>query len=415
MFNKYKRIIEKIVDIKRYLNLIFLNSLVILFPLNQQYHFRPFPSVDGFIIDYLILKISIIEVILILIFIFNFYKILEAAKLILRSTFFWILIVFISIAVFRSNYLVLALYENSILIIYFLIGNYIFHNLGDLNVNLLRNSLKFWVIVLSLLGYVQFYTQGSVLNNYYLFGEFPYSSEHYHVKQKSIIFDNFIPPYAIFSHSNIFGAYLIFMLFFLRVLKSDSRIFYLLVFTCLLIIGSTACLLAFFILIASRHLAFDQIKNLIFYFLILCLGVLFLNSYKYSSYLGDFSIYRRLYMFDLSLTYFINNPLMLLFGSGYYNYFLEIKENLFSYEIVRFFQPQHFGFFFLIWQYGLLFLLIISVLVTKYLPKSTADFLRVLLLVVVLSCFDHYIFTNHQFKVLLLLVIPYSLKIKNSI
>ena len=116
MFNKYKKIIEKIVDIKSYLNFILLNLLVILFPLNQQYHFRPYPSVDGFIIDYLILKVSIPEILVVLLLTINFN---ECLKIVFSKEYFKVIsaiVLFFLVSILRSNYPLLAIYENILLL-----------------------------------------------------------------------------------------------------------------------------------------------------------------------------------------------------------------------------------------------------------------------------------------------------------
>lgn len=415
MFNINKKINDKIVDIKPKLNQIVFALLILFFPLNQQYHFRPFPSVEGFIIDYLIVKISIIELLIISIVIFNFSDVLNILKKFIKKWYFWGFLLIIFQSILRSDYFLLALYESLILLLIVLLGFLFFKNQELLNKPLLVKSIKFWLIILSILGIIQFVTQESVFDNYALTGEFPYNSDYYHIKQKGLIFDESIPPYSIFSHSNIFGAYIIFLLIFLRVFNKDSIYFYFLVAFDLVIIGSSACMLAFVVFIISLKLKTKYVKYLILGIPVVLLGIYFLNSYKYLDFREDSSVYRRLYMFDLSSSKFIESPEILLFGSGYFNYFNTVKSDLYRFELVRFFQPPHFSVFLIIWNYGILFILLLLFLIYRNLEKINLSLSRVLLVIVVLIFFDHYLITNHQIKVLLMLLIPYSLKIKNSI
>jgi hypothetical protein len=415
MFNKYKKIIEKIVDIKNYLNFILLNLLVILFPLNQQYHFRPYPSVDGFIIDYLILKVSIPEILVVLLLAIN-YK--ECLKIVFSKEYFKVIsaiVLFFLVSILRSNYPLLAIYENILLLVCFVLGIYFYKNLKVLNKNLLVQSIKVWIVLLTLLGITQFVTQGSVFNNYPLTGEFPYTEDYYHIKQKNIFFENLIPPYTIFSHSNIFGGYLIFLFILLNTLEGFKKIFLILSIFNLILVGSVACLVAFSIYLLTLKVDLRKTSILFKFIFYLSLAIYLIYSYRYLEFRGDYSIYRRLYMFDLSLNYFISNPINFLFGSGYFNYFGLIKDSLYRYELVRFFQPPHFAFNFIIWQYGFVFLSFVLLLFTKLYSKINAATLRALVVVLILFSFDHYLITNHQFKIIFLLFFPYSLNLKNGI
>jgi hypothetical protein len=120
-------------------------------------------------------------------------------------------------------------------------------------------------------------------------------------------------------------------------------------------------------------------------------------------------------MFDLSSNYFIDHPLEFLFGSGYFNYFQKIKLDLYNYEIVRFFQPPHYAPVLIIWQYGFVFLILILIVILRNFKNFNQNFLRFLLIILVLGSFDHYILTNHQHRILFVIVIPYSLKNKNRV
>ena len=398
---------------------LILLGLTCLFPLNQQLHLKPFPSVDGFIIDYLIVKISLPELLLVLLTVLQIGAIREFLRnsILTRYTSTGFLILSVLTTIF-SNYKLLSIYENLIILLLILnLGVFLKYS-KDLKLDLFVKSVKFWLILLSILGFFQFFLQKSVLNNYALFGEFPYSEDYYHVKQKGFLFEDLIPPYAIFSHSNIFGGFVLLAIMFLGISKKDSFYFHTLTVVLLLIIGSLNIFLCYLLWVVLTKL--PKLKNLyvsfsktVFLLFIIYFLQLFL-SLNYFSYSGNFSLYRRLYMFDLSINLLVENPKYLFF-SGYYNYFGIAKESLYIYEIVRFFQPPHNLFNLLIWQYGVVFLVSFLVLLNKAFQKIPQDLVKFLSVILVASMFDHFFLTNHQLKFFVFLIIPYSLIAKNSI
>ena len=400
------------------INCLILLGLTVLFPLNQQLHVKPFPDVDGFIIDYLMLKISIPELLIILITIFQIRPILDSIKserLVQYAALIFSL--FSIVSILFSRYQVVAIYEN--LIIVLLILNLLpFIRSPYLNLNLFINSIKIWMVLLSILGFSQFWLQESILNSYALFGEFPYSEDYYHIKQKGFLFEDLIPPYAIFSHSNIFGGFILLSIMFLGVVKKDSIYFHLTSLLLFLIIGSLNILICYLIWIAFTKIPGISKKEISFakiFFLLLTIYFLQLfMSLKYAEYSGNFSLFRRLYMFDLSFNSFIENPAN-LFISGYYNYFYIVKDQLYRYEVVRFFQPPHNLFNILIWQYGVLFLISLFMLLNYLFKRIPQDLVKLVSVVLIASMFDHFFITNHQLKFFVFLIIPYSLIAKNSI
>ena len=379
------------------INCLILLGLTVLFPLNQQLHVKPFPDVDGFIIDYLMLKISIPELLIVLITIFQIRPILDSIKserLVRYVTLTFSL--FSTVSILFSKYQMVAIYENLIMVL--LILNLLpFIRSSYLNLNLFVNSIIIWMVLLSILGFSQFWLQESVLNSYALFGEFPYSEDYYHIKQKGFLFEDLIPPYAIFSHSNIFGGFILLSIMFLGVAKKDSIYFHLTSLLLFLIIGSLNILICYLIWIAFTKISRISRKEISFakvFFLLLTIYFLQLfMSLNYAEYSGNFSLFRRLYMFDLSFNSFIENPTN-LFISGYYNYFYIVKDQLYRYEVVRFFQPPHNLFNILIWQYGVLFLISLFMLLNYLFKRIPQDLVKLVSVV---------------------LVIPYSLIAKNSI
>ena len=120
-------------------------------------------------------------------------------------------------------------------------------------------------------------------------------------------------------------------------------------------------------------------------------------------------------MFDLFRIEFVASPVNFILGSGYFNYFEVVKNNLYDYEVVRFFQPPHNLFNLLIWQYGVLFLIFLGWFLVRNFKRVNPELAKFLLVILVASMFDHFFLTNHQIKFFIFLVIPYSLNRQNSI
>jgi len=387
--------------------------IVILFPLNQQLHLRPFPSIDGRIIDYLIIKISIVEVFLICFTILNIPNLIKLFIDLYKKHFqfligFLSLLLLVSLNTYVSKYPLLSIYEN--LVILLIILNSL--TLGNLNwnvaYNLLHKSLKIWMILLVILGFLQVIYQSSILNSYKFFGEFPYESSNYHIKQDGLLFDNLIPAYGIFSHSNIYGAFFLCSLMFLFLLKKQTPLH--------IIIGSLGVLLSGslnILICLSLFLIFFYFKlnsKLLYLYLILSFIVLNILSFDFQKYEGNHSIYRRIYMTNISNEYFYQKPVNFIFGFGYYNYFTEVAERLYRYEIIRFFQPPHNLIYLLIWNYGIIFVTILAYLWFKFSKSTHSSYQLLFLVILAVSMFDHFFFTNHQLKMLVFLILPYSLK-----
>ena len=114
-------------------------------------------------------------------------------------------------------------------------------------------------------------------------------------------------------------------------------------------------------------------------------------------------------MINLSNIKFSEDIFGAITGFGYYNYFKIVSEDLFFYEIIRFFQPPHNVFYLIVWNYGLIFLIAFLILLFKLIKNAGKEFKIFFLILILISMFDHFIFTNHQIKMLLFLILPYSI------
>ena len=402
-----KKIIEKYVN---KISTILILLIIITFPINQQIHFRPFPTVDGFIIDYLILKVSLPEVLILCLFVLNSWRIFNSFTRIHFLIFFSFVFILI-LSIFSSKYKSLSIYENLIWLTVFVNGYLLYKKPELVDAVFLSKSIKIWIIILFVLGFAQFINQGSVFNNYRWTGEFPYSERNLFIKQRGNILTDFMPPMGIFSHANIFGAYILFLLVILNFLKKDAFKYHFCSLGIIILTGSIPVIIAYFSFIF--FIRYYRFLNPKFIYILLFFSFLpiFLDSKYFSE---NFSIFRRVYLLDISENYFLNNPLNLVFGSGYYNYFSIIRGELWNYEIIRFFQPPHNIFILILWNYGLVFLILFIFLLVKTLKTLSKKYLQILFLIIFLGTFDHYLITNHQFRVLYLFI-PYSIFYKNDV
>jgi len=413
MFLNLKKYIETNVN---KLNSILILLITLIFPLNQQYHLRPFISVEGFIIDYLILKISAQEVIIFLILVLNLVFIIKFFRNLRILSVLLLFLTFIFLSVLNSRYTLLAFYDNLIWVLIVFCSILFIKKPEIIKQDVVVKSIKFWLIFLVILGCFQFLNQGSIFNNYHIFGEYPYSENNLFIKQRNTLLSDFVPSMGIFSHSNIFGAYYLFLLFLLRCFKKDRVIFHIFGVIVFLITGSLPVLIAYCIWFLL--LTFPNLLNFRLIFLILFLNTfaLFITPNLIDSKVSEnnYSVFRRAYLLDISKEYFINNPLKFLFGFGYMNYFSIVKNDLWDYEIIRFFQPPHNIFIFIIWNYGFIFLALGFCLFYKIYKSGNFETKVFILLVLILGSFDHYIVTNHQIQILGILI-PYSLISKNKV
>jgi len=418
-----KNIIEKYVN---KISSILISLIIATLPINQQIHFRPFPTVDGFIIDYLIFKVSLPEILILSFLLFNIWRIFSNFN---RNNYIFltIFLALILYSTYLSEYKSVAIYENLIWVSVVLSGVFIYRNPDLINQSILEKLIKFWLIVLFVLGLSQFFNQGSVFNNYRLTGEFPYSESNLFIKQRGNILRDFLPPMGIFSHANIFGAYILFLLVILYFFKKDSLKYHFCALWIIVLTGSLPVILSYFIFLTFKLLTLNLslfkkypiLKRYKFlgFIIILTAFPLFsilpfvLNPFDFFE---NFSIFRRVYLFDISENYFIENPVNLFFGSGYYNYFSIIRKDLWNYEVIRFFQPPHNIFVLILWNYGLIFLIVLFLFVLNLKNYANEKTLIFLFLFIFLGSFDHYLTTNHQFRILYF-IFPYSIFYKNDV
>jgi len=294
-------------------------------------------------------------------------------------------------------------------------------------------SIAVNLLLLCVLGFLQFYRQSSVFNNYLFFGEQPYSVFTPFISKESFNGVARIPPYATFLHPNIFAGYLVISLtlllgYFLSRKKRQtvpSVLFILTGAVALFLTKSytawTAFVLGLLLLLFVRHVLMRHIKNArlitpVFLFLtltIILLGLLF-PFYKNrvvmllpnDSITSTLSVERRSALLEASYKMLFQRP---FFGWGINSFTYSFKPFYRFQERVIFNQPVHNVFALVSTETGLVGALLFLVLIfyaVYYSVRHDGFFYSVALIqIIFLSSFDHYFFTIPQTQLLFILTL----------
>ena len=275
--------------------------------------------------------------------------------------------------------------------------------------------LSFSILFLCVLGFFQFFKQGSVFNNYLFLGEQPYSFSTKNINKESLFGFTVVPPYGLFRHPNILGGFLcvtllwifsrLFELIELRKTELRSKLYFKLyvgVFTSgvlLLLLTFSMFSIGFFVLGVALYLLKERkeflsvLAGVILVALVSSVFVFFLIPEVFSE---DPSFERREILLSTSYSML---PSSFLFGAGPGNSVAEMSSFL-PYTLgARFLQPVHNIFVLTLLESGIFVLIFFLVLLGLTLKKALREkpLLAISLVqVVALGCFDHYFLTIHQ-------------------
>lgn len=378
----------------------------------------------GVLVDYLIPTVYLTDILIFFLILFwdldilvnkPRYKFNVSVLSIFLTLFVFIVTLSFSVTSYPSLFKFIKYFE---LILFFLYTGLSF----DLKVNFEKIATVFSLSILfeSSLGFLQWLSGSSVFNNYLFFGEQPYNYKTAGIIHESFLGFSKIPPYGTFPHPNVFGGFLsIFLVAIIYFSITNKKLRTLHVgavlygFLTLILIQSTAAWvslgvgLGFLILVKL----FGRKALLVGAALIvmLNLGLLSANNTKISSYAA--SVYRRQDLIESSVLMIKAKPLT---GVGL-NLF---TSNLEKYKKVRgpirFIQPVHNIFLLLLAESGvfpfLAFLLFLKNLFTKSLEKGVSALPVVLILqLLILGTFDHYLLTIQQGMLLFWLTLGIAL------
>jgi len=242
---------------------------------NLGLHFiQNFSYVRGILVDYAI-PVIFVQDILVLVLAFEMLWFKKEAWAKIPSQVKGLLFVFLLIAAisaFFSANTSLSLFGlsrlalNLILFFYILLASkknsYLFNKVSKI--------LLITTIFLIFLGIAQWFNQGSIFNNYLIFGEQPYSVTAHQIAIENLFGRKVVGSYGLFKHPNIFGGFLsITLLWVLTILKSPRSKAILLafgiiaLFTTLSVTAWVSFILGLFFLSLLRRIAFAKSRLLI--------------------------------------------------------------------------------------------------------------------------------------------------------
>ncbi len=281
----------------------------------------------------------------------------------------------------------------------------------------------------SSLAFAQFLRGGSVFPGYLFFGEQPYSFSTYGVSHTMLLGHSYVLPLGTFQHTNVLGAFLVFVLTFVlggERLSWSSLILLLLGFFA---VFSTFSFLALAVLGVSVALLLLP-KRFFCPVLLLTLSLAFSVSVLLSAksldlsfnmlpFLAESSLRHRYLLAQLALNG-VKHSWLLGLGLGSLPRF--VADTAHSGVLLTFIQPVHNTWLLLLAEVGLLpvlYLLVFGYLLfvrlcTFFKSPASGRYVRLLLVLlsqlVLFSLFDHFVFTSPQFLLLSCLTIGIALQ-----
>lgn len=286
----------------------------------------------------------------------------------------------------------------------------------------------FWTFFLAVLAFAQWFKQGSVFNNYLIFGEQPYTFSTPGIVRENFFGRTKVPPYGIFRHPNTFAAFISFAVLFVAGIsgKFSKRVgvrllIYSLGFVTLLLTMSRFVFIGFLLSLLFLYFPNKRVKPCV-------LGMLtwgaFLNFALFLPLdiplLETTSLLRRRNLLQIGFAIFKDFP---LFGVGLNNFLYLVDSYAVMLDLPKFTQPIHniymlflvetgvFGFGLFVWflrhVFKGLFGKIDCLKDSSRIPSLLVVLLGFLLFV---SFFDHFLITSHQIQLLFWLTLGFSLQ-----
>lgn len=397
-------------------DLIFFYLLILILPTQLGKHFWPqFSFINGLRIDYLSPTLYLTDIVILLIFIFSIKELLVK----IQKKYFSVFLLFISLLLtgilISKNpgaglYGLIKFLEFSFLFVYVSLRK------SEIKENLIVFLMSLSVIYESLISILQYFNGGSLNGIFYFLGERFYNAQTPGIANVSINGELFLRPYGTFSHPNVLAAFLVMymiviMFFLLRKAKGFLKVF--LIAT--IILGTTSLLFTFsrtgilswvLVLFLSFANAFlKKYKNFtrnfsLFVLLFISLLMIFyfpLSQRIFNFNLTDQSITQRETLINDSFKMISNYPLL---GVGVNNFLNNLHNNSLPYLL----QPVH-NIYLLVFAetgiLGFLFLIFfIFILLKKIYVHHSFESLVILMVILLMSSFDHYFLTIQQGQIL---------------
>lgn len=418
---------------------IFFWGTLILLPVNLGYHFILKSSyVTGFLVDYLIPTVYLQDIFAFLCIVFwilsgkgNFIALITSylkqsflSRIALLYVYTCLLTVLIS-ANFESSFLAFVR-----LLLYFFFALYAtLYVRSEWRLSVVAKIFAYHLVVLGILGTLQFFKQGAVFNNYLILGEQPYTASTYGITLENFFDTVRVPAYALFRHPNVFAGFVSLLLMWVywqvEVKGNREKIFIWAFLAGVLSLLFTVSYFAFLSFLLG--IALIKFKDRLLpqrFIILICFG-LFVSAVflpllnKGTVYLYEASPLRFTYdasplRFTYEASSFYRRSSLLtasyklikenfLFGVGYNDSTKYIEKYLPALGAVRFVQPVHNMFVLAFLETGffggILFLVLVIVAIFKSYTRNYLLFVNLLQLLV-LGSFDHYFYTIHQTQLL---------------
>lgn len=400
--------------------------LTLFLPTQFGKHFiTNFSFAKGIRIDYLSPTLYFTDILILIIFLFSIKKVLQILINKYKKNFFLYLLflLFLLVGIFSSKNYLAGLYVFIKFIEFSYLGVYAVINLKTLSKNVLATCFGLGIISESLLAIFQYLNQGSFQGIFYFFGERTFNGQTPGIANASINGALVLRPYATFSHPNVLAGYLnlavIFYLYFLKQPITKIRLIVILIaaFGALVSLSRVGILIFlisvgifFCITIFEKYKKGKSNPRYFIYALMAGFFIAFVyfifenNSLFVQRFLGlrlnDESVLQRGLLVKEALEMFFKNP---VFGVGLGNFIPNLGKTFLAPGQL---QPVHNIFLLILAETGFVGLISFIFLFKKIISKTkNIYFLMVIISLIALGGFDHYLLTLQQGQLLFVLAV----------
>lgn len=414
------------------LSLTFFYLLVLFLPTQLGKHFFPeFTFVYGLRIDYLSPTIYLTDIFIFLIFVFSVKKITKIIRSKYKKQSLYFILFFISLflGVYVAKNPPTGYYSILKLLEYVYLGIFVYLNFKKINKNKLVVCLISGILLESILAIIQYFNQGSFQNIFYFLGERKFNPQTPGIANASINGKLILRPYGTFSHPNVLAGYLCLFSIFLLSLKSKINKYLILIiltfatFGIFISLSRTAVsvwmlfIITVFIFTIVEKYKKDKLNrnNISWKLLILvatmCLLVANLNLTNrfFLPNFSDESLVQRGNLISQSVRMIQKNP---MFGVGMNNFLNNLEPDFNTPLLI---QPVHNIFLLIFSQTGIIgitafIFLLINIFKNIIYSKQFNIFkMMILVSIILIGTFDHYLFTSQQGQLILAILFPYCL------
>lgn len=415
-------------------SLIFFYLLVLFLPTQFGKHFFPeFSFVYGLRIDYLSPTVYLTDIFIFLIFVFSAKKIFKTifSKYRKKVLYFVLFLIFLFIGAYVAKNSLSGYYSILKLLEYVYLAVFVYLNSKKIDKTKLVACLSVGILFESILAIAQYFNQGSLQNIFYFLGERKFNSQTPGIANASINGKLILRPYGTFSHPNVLAGYLCLSSVFLLSLKTKINKYLLsavLSFATFgIFISFSRTVVVVWILFAIIFFVFSMFEkykkdklnrsnNKLFWItlIFIVLAILFIFNLdlisRFSSLkLSDESLVQRGRLINQSVEMIQNNP---VFGVGVNNFLNNLKPDFNTPLLI---QPVHNVFLLIFSQTGIvgitIFVFLLFSTFKNTFSSKNFNFYKVviIILIILIGTFDHYLFTSQQGQIFLSILFPYCL------